>query len=106
SKRTAGPKWHFELVGSDGRIVGDREARLERDGRSETIAAPAPGDVGLPGGLTGIPAGVRELAETLIAGGVTTSSPMAAAWDVAQVLFGFLESQRRGNVSVDLPLEV
>ena len=99
SKKTAGPKWHFEIVGSKGKIVGNKELFLQRDGKTEPIAAPEPAN-----GLTGIPAGVRELAEALDGGG-TTSSPMEAAWDVVQVIFGFIESQRRGNARVDLPLE-
>lgn len=97
SKKTAGPKWHFEIVGSEGRIVGDKEAFLQVGGNSEAIVAPA-------ADLVGIPAGVRELVEALDSGG-QTSSPLEAAWDVTQVIFGFIESQRRGNARVDLPLE-
>ncbi len=97
SKKTAGPKWHFELVGSQGKIVGDKEAVLLRGDQREDIVPPdAP--------LSGIPAGVRELVEVLDQGGAT-SSPMGAAMDVVQVIFGFLESQRRGNTRVDLPLD-
>ena len=96
SKKTAGPKWHFELMGSQGQIFGDKEAVLVRDGKREEIVPPeAP--------LSGIPAGVRELIEVLDQGG-TTSSPMESAIDVVEVIFGFIESQRRGNMRVDLPL--
>jgi predicted dehydrogenase len=96
SKRTAGPKWHFEVMGSEGQIIVDKQATLIRGGKSEVIVAPeAP--------LSGIPAGVRELVEALDAGG-QTSSPMSAAMNVVEVIFGFLESQRLGNVRVDLPV--
>lgn len=96
SKRTAGPKWRFEVIGSEGRIVVDKEATLTRGGKSETIVAPA-------AAISGIPAGVRELVEALDEGR-ETSSPMSAALNVVEVIFGFLESQRLGNVRVDLPV--
>ena len=97
SKKTAGSKWRFELVGSQGQILIDKDdAELLRDGQREKVEPPeAP--------LSGIPAGVRELVEILDRGGAT-SSPIAAAIDVVEVIFGFIESQRRGNVRVELPL--
>ncbi len=96
SKKTAGPKWHFEIVGSAAKIFIDKEAILVRDGQQEKI---------IPAAAThsGIPAGVRELVEALDQG-QPTSSPLDAALDVSQVIFGFLASQQRGNVRVDLPL--
>jgi len=96
SKRTAGPKWHFEVVGSEGQIIVDKEATLIRGGEAEPIVAPK-------ADVSGIPAGVRELVEALDRG-CQTSSPMSAAMDVVEVIFGFLESQRLGNVRVDLPV--
>ncbi len=95
SKRTAGPKWHFEVMGSEAQIIIDKEATLVRDGKSEVIVAPK-------ADMSGIPAGVRELVQALDAGG-QTSSPMSAAMNVVEVIFGFLESQRLGNARVDLP---
>jgi hypothetical protein len=47
---------------------------------------------------------VRELIEVLDAGG-ETSSPMSSAMNVMEVIFGFIESQRRANVRIDLPLK-
>ena len=97
SKKTAGSKWRFELGGSQGQILIDKDdAELLRDGQREKIEPPE-------ARLSGIPAGVRELVEILDRGGAT-SSPIAAAIDVVEVIFGFIESQRRGNVRVELPL--
>jgi len=97
SKKTAGSKWRFELVGSQGQILIDKDdAELLRDGQREKVEPPE-------ASLSGIPAGVRELVEILDRGGAT-SSPIAAAIDVVEVIFGFIESQRRGNVRVELPL--
>ncbi len=97
SKQTAGPKWRFEIVGSEGRILVGKEARLLRSGEDgETIVAPETE-------MSGIPAGVRELIHALDEGR-QTKSPMPAAMNVMEVIFGFLESQRRGNSRVDLPL--
>jgi predicted dehydrogenase len=96
SKQTAGPKWHFEIVGSEGRILVGKEARLQRGEDWQTIVAPEME-------ISGIPAGVRELIEALDEGR-ETKSPMSAAMNVMEVIFGFLESQRRGNTRVDLPL--
>ena len=82
-KKTAGSKWRFELVGSQGQILIDKDdAELLRDGQREKVEPPeAP--------LSGIPAGVRELVEILDRGGAT-SSPIAAAIDVVEVIFGFI----------------
>ena len=97
SKQTSGPKWHFEIVGSEGRILVGGEARLQRSGEEEQIITAPESDMG------GIAAGVRELIEALDEGR-ETNSPMSAAMNVMEVIFGFLESQRRGNTRVDLPL--
>ncbi len=99
SKQTSGPKWFFEVVGSEARLLVDKEdAKLLRgsgeDG--ETITVP-------DSDLSGISLGVRELIQALDQDR-ETNSPMAAAMNVMEVIFGFLESQRRGNVRVDLPL--
>jgi UDP-N-acetyl-2-amino-2-deoxyglucuronate dehydrogenase len=98
SKNTAGPKWKFEVTGSEGQIVIDKTALLLRAGcEAEEIAIPE-------GPMSGISAGVRELIEVLDAGG-ETSSPMSSAMNVMEVIFGFIESQRRANVRIDLPLK-
>ena len=76
---------------------GGKEALLQRSGEDEKII------VAPETGMSGIPAGVRELIEAMDEGR-ETKSPMAAAMNVMEVIFGFLESQRRGNVRVDLPL--
>ena len=96
SKRSAGPKWHFEVMGSEAQIIVDKEATLIRGGKSEIIVAPE-------AAMSGIPAGVRDLVEAL-GEGRETRSPMSAAMNVVEVIFGFLESQRLGNTRVDLPV--
>ncbi len=96
SKRTAGPKWYFEVMGSEAQIIVDKEATLIRGGKAEAIVAPE-------AAMSGIPAGVRDLVEALDEGRATRS-PMSAAINVVEVIFGFLASQRLGNARVDLPV--
>ena len=97
SKRTSGSKWRFEVVGSKGRILIDKDARLLVGDQVHTLKEPQ-------AEWKGIPAGVRELVQTLHSGGTQTSAPLSSALNVVEVLFGFLASQARGNARVDLPL--
>ncbi len=98
SKQTAGSKWRFEVMGSKGRILIDKDARLLVGDEEHIIEEPKAEWAGISGG-------VRELVETLHSGGTQTSAPLASAMNVVEVLFGFLASQQRGNARVDLPLE-
>ena len=97
SKRTSGSKWRFEVVGSKGRILIDKDARLLICDEVQVIKEPQ-------ATWKGIPAGVRELVQTLHNGGTQTSAPLSSAINVVEVLFGFLASHARGNARVDLPL--
>ena len=92
-----GSKWRFEVVGSKGRILIDKDARLLIGDEVQVIKEPQ-------AKWKGIPAGVRELVQTLHNGGTHTRAPLASAINVVEVLFGFLASHARGNARVDLPL--
>ncbi|MBV7338243.1 Gfo/Idh/MocA family oxidoreductase [Chloroflexi bacterium TSY] len=99
SKQTPVPKSRMEIVGTSGYLLvnNNEEAILHKDGAVETITAPA-----WP--VSGIPAGIQELVQLLDQGG----TPVSSARDghkVVEIMIGFLESQRRGNVRVDLPLQ-
>ena len=97
SKVSAGPKFKCEIIGTTGCVeVGRDSASLVRGNERETIRAPE-----WP--VSGIPAGVRELVR-LVDGGGEPASPAMDAHRVVEILVGFLESQRLGNVRVDLPI--
>ena len=96
SKNTAGPKWRFEVMGSQGYITIEKEAVLHRGKNSETIAAPK-------WEVSGIPLGVRELI-LAVESGQEVASPGRSALNVLEVIYGFFESQKRDNAKVYLPL--
>ena len=83
-------------MGSQGIIHVGKQAVLSVGDTSEVIE---PG----PGHSEGISAGVRELID-VVANGGEVSSPGSAGLTVVELIFGFLESQRQGNVRVELPL--
>jgi len=96
SKNTAGPKWRFEIIGSEGYITVDKDAVLYVGKTAEVIAPPV-------WEISGIPYGVRELIEAVETGS-DVASPGRAAHTVVEIICGFLESQRQGNAKVMLPL--
>ena len=97
SKFSADPKFRCEIVGTTGYVEVSRDdAVLIRGGEREMIQAPE-----WP--VRGIPAGVRELVTLIDEGGVPVS-PARDAHRVVEIMVGFLESQRLGNVRVDLPI--
>ena len=53
--------------------------------------------------ITGQSAGVQELVKLVDEGG-TPVSPARDAHNVMEVIFGFLESQRRGNEKISIPV--
>lgn len=99
SKQTPAPKFRLEIVGADGYILvnNNDEATLYKGNTTETIVAPS-----WP--VTGIPAGIQELVRLVDQGGTPISSGRDGH-KVVEIIIGFLESQRRGNVRVDLPLQ-
>ncbi len=97
SKVSADPKFRCEVVGTTGYVeIGRDSASLIRARERETIQAPE-----WP--VSGIPAGVQELVRLVDEGGRPVS-PARDAHRVVEILVGFLESQRLGNVRVDLPI--
>ena len=97
SKNTPAPKWRFEIVGSTGYILNvDRKATIYKGDRAEEIIPPE-----WP--VSGIPAGVQELVRLVDEGG-EPASPAREAHKVVEIMIGFLESQRRGNAKVAIPL--
>lgn len=96
SKETPAPKWRFEVIGSEAYINVSDEAVIYKKGKPEPIEPPK-------WEVEGISAGVQELIALIDKGG-TPESPAKDAYNVVQTIFGFFESQRRGNVRVDLPL--
>lgn len=96
SKNTPRPKWRFEIVGSTGYVLVAKEAVLYKDEAFEVISPPE-----WP--VSGIPAGVQELVRLLDEGGEAVS-PARDALKVVEIMVGFLESQRLGNVRVPIPV--
>ncbi|MBD3181273.1 hypothetical protein GF312_03205 [Candidatus Poribacteria bacterium] len=96
SKQTPAPKWRFEVVGSEAYINVSDEPVIYRKGKPEPIIPPV-------WDVEGIPAGAQELIELIDVGG-EPQSPAIDAYNVVQVIFGFFESQQKGNVRVNLPL--
>ena len=88
----------IEVIGTTGRMVlmGGR-AELYRGPKPSTFEAIQPPEPE----IDGIQAGVQELVRLIDKGG-EQASPGEAALMVVEIIIGFLESQRRGNVRVDL----
>ena len=98
-KDTPDPKWRFEIVGTDAYILnGDDGAFIHRGKNAELITPPP---LTKYGGLEGIPAGVREMVNVVADGG-TLVSPGREALKTVEIMLGFLASQARGNVRVDI----
>lgn len=99
SKQTPTPKFRVEIVGAQGYLLIDsnEEATLHQGATTKTIRAPQ-----WP--VIGIPAGIQELVRLVDQGGTPISSGRAGH-KVVEIIMGFLESQRRGNVRIDLPLK-
>ncbi len=99
---TGGPKTtpvgtRLEIVGTDGYIIiSNKAATLFTGDRAEVVEPPV-----WP--VEGIPAGMRELVDVVARGGPLTA-PGRTGHVVVEIIMGFLESQRRGNARVDLPL--
>ncbi len=98
-----GPKITFprgmrlEIVGTTGYILIDgQKANIYRDDAVEPIQLPE-------WSVVGIPAGVQELVRLIDEGGEPVS-PGKAAHKVVEIMIGFLESQRRGNAKVTIPV--
>jgi UDP-N-acetyl-2-amino-2-deoxyglucuronate dehydrogenase len=87
-----------EIVGTEGRIlIRDKgSATLFKGDQIETIEPPS-----WP--VEAIPAGMQELVRVVDQGG-EPSAPGRTGLTVVEIIMGFLESQRRGNVRVNLPL--
>ena len=97
SKLTAGPKFRVQIIGTTGHIEVDGEkAAMVVDDRREPIQPPE-----WP--VNGIPLGIQELIDLVDKGG-DPISPAREGLRVVEILIGFLESHRRGNARVDLPI--
>ena len=97
-----GPKttyggFRLEIVGTTGYIIvaGD-SAHIYKDGGVESIHPPE-----WP--VVGIPAGMQELVSLIDEGGEPVSSGREAH-KVVEIMIGFLESQRRDNGKVTIPI--
>ena len=96
SKKTPPPNWRFEIVGTTGYILITDKAVLCKDGAEEPINPPK-------WEVDGISAGVQELVKLVDQGGEPVSSAKDAH-NVVEVIFGFLESQRQGNIRIPVPV--
>lgn len=97
TKNSSDPKFRLEIVGSTGYIlINDQKATIHRKEAAEPIVPPS-----WP--VSGIPAGVQELVQVVDKGGKPVS-PAREAMKVVEIILGFLESQKRGNAKVHLPL--
>ena len=85
----------LEIVGTEGRVrINSQQSILEKEGKISSIEAPTWETVA-------IPAGIQELVSLIREGG-TPVSPGYEAYKVVKVIIGFLQSQQRGNIRVDL----
>ncbi len=97
-----GPKttpggFRLEIVGTAGYIhINDQKAEIYKGDTAAPIQPPA-----WP--VVGIPAGVQELVRLIDEGGEPVS-PGREAHKVVEIMLGFLESQRRDNAKVTLPV--
>ena len=97
SKTTPAPKQQLEVVGTTGRLLlGSDSGTLLRGEESESLAPPT-----WP--IEGIPAGIHELIAAMDQG-VESVSPGRAGHTVVELIIGFLESQKQGNVPVSIPV--
>ena len=96
SKNTAGPKWRFEIMGSQAYIQIEKGAKIFRKDSIEEIEPPK-------WEIEGISAGVRDLVLALDENR-EVASPAKEALHVVEIIHGFLKSQQRGNTKIHLPL--
>ena len=101
-KSTATPKFRMEVMGTDGFLTvnaarAGTQCLLMKDEQAKTLDL---GDEGMGGGI-GL--SVRDVIHA-VDEGRAPYCPGAEAKGVVDVMLGFLESQRLGNVRVDLPL--
>jgi len=95
-KETPGD-FRLEIVGQDGRVLVNRQkAEIYKGDSCEQIQIET-----WP--KTGIPAGIEELVKLLNEGGEPIS-PGQEAMKTVEIMIGFLESQRRGNARVNIPV--
>jgi predicted dehydrogenase len=97
TKQSAGSKFRIQVVGTTGQVdfEGERADLVVDDQRTPIQEPDWP--------VTGIPLGIQELIKLVDEGG-DPISPARAGHRVVEILIGFLESHRRGNVRVDLPI--
>jgi len=95
-KQASGPS-RAEIVGSDGYIlIDDQKAEIYKgDSREQIQPEVWPKD--------GISTGIEELVNLLDSGGEPIS-PGKEAHKTVEIMIGFLESQRRGNAKVTIPV--
>ena len=87
----------LEIIGEEGRLDVENTVTLSTGaGRSELLDLP-------PHMIIGIPAYIEELIGVIEDGGELLS-PASEGKKVVEIIIGFLKSQERGNVRVDLPL--
>ncbi len=96
SKTTPAPKQQIEVVGTTGRLLLGNKGILYRGEEPEPLVPPS-----WP--LEGIPAGIHELIAAMDQG-VESVSPGRAGHLVVELIIGFLESQKQGNVPVPIPM--
>ena len=97
SKTTPAPKQQLEVVGTTGRLIMVSDGgTLYRGEEPEPLAPPT-----WP--VEGIPAGIHELIAAMDQG-VESVSPGRAGHTVVELISGFLESQKQGNVPVPIPV--
>ena len=96
SKNTAGPKWRFEIMGSQAYIQIEKGAKIFRKDSIERIEPPK-------WEIEGISAGARDLVLALDENR-EVASPAKEALHVVEIIHGFLKSQQRGNTKIHLPL--
>lgn len=97
SKTTPAPKQQLEVVGTTGRLIMVSDGgTLYRGEEPEPLKPPT-----WP--VEGIPAGIHELIAA-IDQGVESVSPGRAGHTVVELIIGFLESQKQGNVPVPIPV--
>lgn len=95
--KTTPSGFRLEIVGTTGYILIDgQKATIYKGDTVEPVNPPE-----WP--VVGIPAGIQELVRLLDEGGEPVS-PGREAHKVVEIIIGFLESQRRGNVKVIMPI--
>ena len=102
--KTTPADFRLEIVGATGRIcLDDKTGAIHRHQRGD-IEDDVPEPILSPEWpVVGMAAGVQELVRLVDEGGEPVS-PGREALKVVEIMIGFLESQRRGNAKVSIPL--